>query len=74
MMLAARLLVGRTQFRPAAPRDEIADAVNFLGRPIRVQMTAEDRAHTQASWDWREVAASVVVMVFIIGAYLYFRG
>ena len=36
--------------------------------------TAEDRAKTRASWSWREVGASLVVMVFIIGAYIYFRG
>ncbi len=36
--------------------------------------TAEDKAKTRASWSWREVAASCVVMAFIIGAYLYFRG
>ena len=27
-----------------------------------------------ASWNWKEVAASGAVMVFILGAYLYFRG
>jgi SSS family solute:Na+ symporter len=36
--------------------------------------TAEDRAKTRASWSWREVAASFVVMAFIIGAYIYFTG
>lgn len=36
--------------------------------------TDEDRARTRASWNWRDVAASLVVMAFIIGAYLYFRG
>ena len=36
--------------------------------------TAEDKARTRASWTWHEVAASCVVMVFIIGAYLYFTG
>lgn len=36
--------------------------------------SAEDKAKTFASWSWREVAASCVVMAFIIGAYLYFRG
>lgn len=36
--------------------------------------TAEDRAKTRAGWDWREVLASIVVMAFIIGAYVYFRG
>jgi solute:Na+ symporter, SSS family len=37
-------------------------------------VTAEDRAQTRASWTWREVAGSAVVLVCILGAYLYFRG
>jgi solute:Na+ symporter, SSS family len=36
--------------------------------------TEEDKRKTRASWDWREVAASAVVLAAIIGAYLYFRG
>jgi len=36
--------------------------------------TAEDRAKTYASWDWHEVAASVLIVACILGAYLYFRG
>ena len=36
--------------------------------------TKEDKAHTRASWDWREVAGSVLVLACIIGSYLYFRG
>ncbi|HKN75988.1 MAG TPA: sodium:solute symporter [Candidatus Acidoferrum sp.] len=36
--------------------------------------TAEDKADTEASWGWREVAASAFVLVCILGAYLYFRG
>ena len=37
-------------------------------------ITAEDRAKTHASWDWRDVVASLVVLGVIIGGYLYFRG
>ena len=37
-------------------------------------ITAEDRANTRASWTWREVAASGLVLCCILGAYLYFRG
>ncbi len=37
-------------------------------------VTAEDKAKTYASWDWRELAASAFVLVCILGAYLYFRG
>jgi SSS family solute:Na+ symporter len=36
--------------------------------------TTEDRAKTRASWSARDVVFSGVVLVFIIGAYLYFRG
>lgn len=36
--------------------------------------SAEDKAATRASWDWKDVAASCVIMVFISFAYLYFRG
>jgi SSS family solute:Na+ symporter len=36
--------------------------------------TDEDRKRTYASWDWHEVAASVFILVCILGAYLYFRG
>jgi SSS family solute:Na+ symporter len=36
--------------------------------------TTEDKAATRASWDWREVAASGLVLACILGSYLYFRG
>jgi SSS family solute:Na+ symporter len=36
--------------------------------------SAEDRRITRESWDWRDVAASVFVVLCILGAYLYFRG
>jgi SSS family solute:Na+ symporter len=36
--------------------------------------TAEDKANSRASWSWREVAASVFVLLCILGSYLYFRG
>lgn len=34
----------------------------------------EDRRRTRDSWRWTDVASSLVVLVFILGAYLYFRG
>jgi len=37
-------------------------------------MTDEDRAESRSSWDFRDVAASVVVCLAILAAYLYFRG
>ncbi|MGO9537444.1 MAG: sodium:solute symporter family transporter, partial [Limisphaerales bacterium] len=36
--------------------------------------TAEDKARTYASWSWQEVAASGLILICILGAYLYFRG
>jgi SSS family solute:Na+ symporter len=36
--------------------------------------TKEDIAATRASWDWHEVSASALVLLCILGAYLYFRG
>jgi len=36
--------------------------------------TAEDRLATRQSWDWRDVAASVFIVLCILGAYLYFTG
>jgi SSS family solute:Na+ symporter len=36
--------------------------------------TAEDVRENRASWDWRDVASSGLVLACIIGAYLYFRG
>jgi SSS family solute:Na+ symporter len=36
--------------------------------------TAEDKKKTRASWGTKEVLASALVMVCILGGYLYFRG
>jgi SSS family solute:Na+ symporter len=36
--------------------------------------TEEDHVKTRASWGAREVIASIVILIFILGAYLYFRG
>lgn len=37
-------------------------------------ITSEHRMESRASWDWRDVAASVLVLVVIVGGYLYFTG
>src|SRR5690242_5244528 len=37
-------------------------------------VTPEDTAKTRASWSWKEVAGSALVLICILGAYLYFRG
>lgn len=36
--------------------------------------TLEDKKRTRASWSYKEVLASAFVLIFISGAYLYFRG
>jgi SSS family solute:Na+ symporter len=36
--------------------------------------TAKDRRDTRQSWDWCDVLASAVILLCILGAYLYFRG
>jgi len=36
--------------------------------------TDSDHAATRASWDYRDVLGSAVVLLAILGAYLYFRG
>jgi SSS family solute:Na+ symporter len=37
-------------------------------------MTEEDQRQSRASWGSREVWASVLVLAFILSAYLYFTG
>ena len=37
-------------------------------------LTDEDRAATRAGWNWRDVASSVLLVVLILAAYLYFSG
>jgi solute:Na+ symporter, SSS family len=37
-------------------------------------VTDDHRAETFASWNWRDVAASVFVLLVILAGYLYFRG
>jgi SSS family solute:Na+ symporter len=49
------------------------DAAQITGLTFATA-TEADRAATRASWNWKDVAASCVVMAFIIGAYVYFRG
>jgi len=36
--------------------------------------TDADKSKTRAGWTWKEVAASSVVLLCILGGYLYFRG
>jgi solute:Na+ symporter, SSS family len=36
--------------------------------------TDDHLSESHASWDWRDVTGSIIVLVFIIGGYLYFTG
>jgi SSS family solute:Na+ symporter len=36
--------------------------------------TSEDKIDTRASWSWKEIAGSCLVLACILGSYLYFRG
>ena len=51
-----------------------APAVETLGGLTFATVSDQDRAELRASWDWRDVFASGLVLVLIIAAYLYFRG
>lgn len=37
-------------------------------------LTAEDRRESRASWNWKDVALSALLIVIIVTIYLYFRG
>lgn len=45
-----------------------------LGGLTFATASAADDAETRRSWDWRDVASTSVVLVAILGVYLYFRG
>ena len=46
-----------------------------LIRGLTFETTSDtDRARTRASWNNKEVAASAVVLLCILGSYLYFQG
>ena len=66
-IISAIVMVG-VSYMSAAPEYERIKGLTFG------TATDEDRARTRASWHWTDLLASAVVMAFIIGAYLYFRG
>lgn len=37
-------------------------------------LSAEDRAENRASWNWKDVVLSILLVVFIIAIYMYFTG
>jgi SSS family solute:Na+ symporter len=66
-LISAAVMVGVSYLTPEP------DAARISGLTFATA-TTEDRARTRASWSWNEVLASAVVLFYIIGAYLYFRG
>ena len=52
----------------AAPQYERISGLTYA------TLNDEHRRQSRGSWDWRDVAASIVVLAVILAAYLYFRG
>ncbi|MCX6895761.1 MAG: sodium:solute symporter [Verrucomicrobia bacterium] len=66
-LISAGVMIG-VSYLTAAP-----DAKQISGLTFATA-TAEDKAKTRASWGTLEVVGSVIVMICITFAYLYFRG
>jgi solute:Na+ symporter, SSS family len=66
--LVSAIVMVVVSYMTAEPRYDQFKSLTFA------TATPEDKARTWASWDWREVLSSAVVLTAIVGAYLYFRG
>jgi SSS family solute:Na+ symporter len=66
--LISALVMVVVSYMTAAPDYEKIKGLTFA------TATDEDRRKTRMSWDWHDVASSLVVLSCILGAYLYFRG
>jgi SSS family solute:Na+ symporter len=66
--IVSAIVMVAVSYMTAAPDDRKIQSLTFS------TATVADRAKTRAGWSWREVAASGVVLVCILGGYLYFRG
>jgi len=66
-IVSAVVMVG-VSYLTAAPSEEKIRGLTFATQ------TADDRATSRASWSRWDVAASVLVLLLILLAYLYFRG
>jgi SSS family solute:Na+ symporter len=66
-IVSAAVLIG-VSLATSPPEDGRLKGLTFA------TVTAKDRAASRASWDWRDVAGSVVVLACILAAYVYFRG
>ena len=66
-IVSAIVMVG-VSYATAAPDYSMIRGLTF-------ETTSDvERAKSRESWSWREVAGSAVVLVCILGSYLYFRG
>ncbi len=68
IMLISAIVMVVVSYMTAEPNYATLQNLTFATK------TKEDIAATRASWDWREVSASALVLLCILGAYLYFRG
>ena len=66
-IVSAVVMVGVSYMTPA-PDDRKIQSLTFD------TATEEDKRTTRASWGWREVVGSCIVLACILGSYLYFRG
>ena len=66
-LVSAVVMIG-VSFLTAAP-----DYASIKGLTFGTT-SAADKAQSRASWGMKEVVASGVVMICIIGGYLYFQG
>jgi SSS family solute:Na+ symporter len=66
-LISAAVMVGVSYATTEPPDGKIRDLT--MGT-----VSDEDRLLTRSSWDWRDVAASVALVLIIIAAYIYFRG
>ena len=66
--LISAVVMVAVSYMTAEPNQEQIQGLTFA------TATAQDKAETRASWGMMEVVYSLVIMVFITGAYLYFRG
>ena len=66
-VVSAAVMVG-VSFMTAVPNETQIQGLTFA------TATEDDRRRTRESWHWTDVAASIGVMICILGTYLYFRG
>lgn len=66
-LICILVMVGVSYMTPAPSYEKISGLTYGT-------LTAEDRAESRASWNWRDVASTALVLALILAAYLYFTG